>query len=308
MKAISREKIRKRIRANLFVRTVFLVPYYLLRTSAFMCAALNRKSIQLYHKNKPELDRVQERIVEDLNRDGLAFTSLQELLPDVRLNELRDFVEASRKEARVGRKKAFLRHIWDDTPLLDPRNPFIALTLKKRILDIANSYLGMYSKFRFFSLNITVPLLEGAEAQGSQRWHRDPGVRRVCKMFLYVSDVNDLGAGPFVYVKGSNYGGRFWDFFPQELAGREGVYPPQGAVEKGTAPECITPALGASGAIIFCDTLGLHRGGYSTTKERIMFTALFESNAGFNAQKFVYPENFEGWKKDLDKEVAYAVS
>ena len=307
VKAI-REKIRKRVRANPFVRQVFLGPYYSLRTSAFASAALNRKSIRLYHENKPELDGVEKRIAEDLGRDGIAFTRIQELLPDVRLRDLQSFVEARRNEAKTGRKKAFLRHIWNNNPVIDPQNPFITLTLRKRVLDIANSYLGMYSKFRFFSLNITVPLSEGTEAQGSQRWHRDPGVRRVCKMFLYVSDVDDLGAGPFMYVKGSNCGRQFWNLFPQELSRREGIYPPEGAVEKNVSPEYIIPALGASGTIIFCDTLGLHRGGYSTTKERIMFTALFESPAGLGAPKFTYPENFEEWKKGLDKEAAYAVS
>ncbi|TSC76697.1 MAG: hypothetical protein G01um101433_724 [Parcubacteria group bacterium Gr01-1014_33] len=303
-----KEKIRKRVRANRFVRAVFLEPYYRIRTSDFVCAKLNRKSIELYRKNKPELDEVQKRVVEDLEHNGLAFAILEELLPDVHLGELREFVERGRQEAKTGQKKGFLRYIGNNNPIVDPRNPFIALTLKKPIVDIANSYLGMYSKFNFFSLNITVPLAGGIAAQGSQRWHRDPGVRRVCKVFLYVSDVDDLGAGPFVYAKGSHHGGRFWNLFPQALSGREGVYPSQGAVEKNIPPENITPALGKAGTIIFCDTLGLHRGGYSTTKERIMFTALFESKGGLGVSKFGFPENFEEWEKALDPETVYALS
>ena len=37
--------------------------------------------------------------------------------------------------------------------------------------------------------------------------------------------------------------------------------------------------MGKAGTMIFCDTAGIHRGGYATKNERIMFTAGYRTPA-----------------------------
>ena len=69
---------------------------------------------------------------------------------------------------------------------------------------------------------------EGSEAVSSQRWHRDPEDRKLCKVFIYLNDV-DENAGHFTYVKGSHYLGKWGKLFPQKPP--KGFYPPSGAVE-----------------------------------------------------------------------------
>jgi len=116
----------------------------------------------------------------------------------------------------------------------------------------------------------------GTSPQQSQGWHRDPGDKKICKIFLYVNDVDET-AGPFMYVRGSQYGGVYRRFFPQRLP--RGYYPPEGAVEKIIPSTEIQTLTGKAGTIIFADTTGIHRGGYATKKERIMFTAAYSSGA-----------------------------
>ncbi|MDP3727811.1 MAG: hypothetical protein Q8R35_04230 [bacterium] len=186
-------------------------------------------------------------------------------------------------------QKDFLVDLWGegDPPPLDTENSFIRLALDEHILGIVGTYLGLCPRFLFSSLLSTLVRPPGMSEQYSQRWHRDPEDRKMAKMFLYLTDVEESGAGPFTYVKGSQRGGRFGHLFPQHPP--VGSYPPPGAVERAVPPDAIQTCFGKTGTLIFCDTTGLHRGGYSTTKERIMFTASYVSNASTHPARYLRP-------------------
>ncbi len=186
-----------------------------------------------------------------------------------------DLAEREIRHAKISRKKPFLSYLWDNGPLFDPQNPLLKIALDETPLAIANGYLGLYSQFNFYSLNLTLPMPEGADALGSQRWHRDPGSRRLCKMFIYLSDVDET-AGPFWYIKGSQEGGIFRLLYPQKHP--DGSYPPEGELENQIPKENFIMSTGRAGTVIFCDTTGFHRGGYATSGKRIMFTSLYLSS------------------------------
>ncbi len=158
--------------------------------------------------------------------------------------------------------------------MFDMKNPFVELTLSPTILDVANSYMNMYTKLKYYDLALTIPVPAGSQAVQSQRWHRDPEEKKIVKVFIYLNDV-DSTAGPFFHVNGSNYEGKYGRLFPQKPP--EGFYPPEGAVEKAIAKEDIREMTGRAGTLMFCDTSGIHRGGYATAKERLMYTAFFAS-------------------------------
>ena len=101
-----------------------------------------------------------------------------------------------------------------------------------------------------------------------------------------------------MYIPQSHEGGKWHTVFPQKLFAKEGVYPNVGEVERviSTAPKICT---GRAGTIIFCDTTGLHKGGYSTHKERIMFTALYKYNLRHTPPQFVYSSNFKEASQDF---------
>lgn len=239
----------------------------------------NKEGRRLFEKNKPKLNFAQERVVADLDRDGIAMSSLRELFPeDSPLAELQEAARRYGRDATVKSGKQFLQFFWDLKPALDPDNSFIRISLNAHILNAVNSYLGMWAKFYFFSLNRTIPIAPGAKPQQSQRWHRDPEDKKLCKIFLYLNDVDET-AGPFMYVKGSHYGGRWRHLFRQRPP--HGSRAPHGEVERRVPAGDICVATGRAGTVIFCDTSGLHKGGYATAKERIMYTGVFASESSY---------------------------
>lgn len=252
---------------------------------------LNREGKRLHARHPYTLEDMQRRIVMDLRRDGVAAVHIDELFPGRNLlPALRAYTDRLMTQAQIKTKKAFLKQLWDVAPTLDGENPFVKLALEPKIMDIVNNYLGMYSIFYYLTLNITEPVPSETVPVSSQRWHRDPEDKRMCKVFLYVNDVGE-GSGPFTYARGSQHGGRHGNIFPQRPP--KGTYPQSEAVRAAIPPEDVTLFTGKAGTIVFADTAGLHRGGYATEKERIMFTAGFCSASSVWPFRFVYPEGFD---------------
>jgi len=189
-------------------------------------------------------------------------------------------------------------------PILDLENLFVRLALEDQILDIINSYMEMNLKFRAFTLNIVMPVKEGEEGRDSQCWHRDPEDKVVCKMFLYLTDV-DEESGPFIYFKESHHLGRYRNVFP--TAPPAGSYPSAKDVERVAPKENIETCIGKAGTIIFCETTGIHKGGYATSKERLMFTAMYTSLLATSPIAFKYPYNFDAQSGKLSYIQRYAL-
>jgi hypothetical protein len=273
------------------LRRARLFPYYFLRTHSVTTNLLNREGGALYRTARQTHSPAHDRIVAELEQNGIASTRLDELVNNQgQLQNLQHYTDGLLARAREGRKKKFLEYGWrEDVQPVEFDNPLLMLTLEPTMLAIAADYLATAPKLKFFSCNKTIPVSAGAEAVGSQRWHRDPGSGRILKLFLYLSDV-DESAGPFTYVAGSHHGGRFGNLFKSHVFGRYGAYPPPGGVETSVPNEAVKIGTGVAGTIFFCDTLGLHRGGYATDRERIMYTALFEPPSAFGRSTLILPD------------------
>lgn len=269
------------------VQTYFKLLFY----QPFWFWVLNRKSRRLFRDHRPELNKVQERILRELDETGIAVTRLEEFFPDE--PKLKELLEAkppsgglaSSEKDETKTKKTFLRFLWEVRPKLEFQNPFLRLALERKVLDVVNSYFKMFSRFYFFTLNITRPVARGSEETASQRWHRDPEDKKIVKIFLYLSDV-DENSGPFIYVPYSTT--KFAHISPQK--------PPRGSYPKEmNLPYQIY--TGQAGTLIFCDTTGLHKGGHALSRERIMFTAGYYSSASPFRELFeLSPELLENFK------------
>jgi hypothetical protein len=171
------------------------------------------------------------------------------------------------------------------------------------LLDVVNSYLGVYAKLVGLDNWYTVAFPEADERVASQRWHRDPEDVHVVKCFLYFSDV-DEDAGPFEYVRGSADGGPYGDLWPWGL--EKGWYPPQEEVE-ARIPEVDRMALtGPRGTLILCDTGGFHRGGHARAKPRILSTHTYISPAA--EQEKMYHEVVWRESTTLSRQSRYALT
>lgn len=286
-----------------YIRKQFLYIYYGIRNYWPVWTWLNREGKRLFEKNKPVLNPVQQQIVDTLKTDGIAVTSLDELAPGENLLQVfQEYEQKLAPQAYSRSKKKFLNEYWDINPELDLNNPFVEFSLRKSVVDIANSYMGMWTKFRSYALNKTLPV-QDKNAEFSQKWHRDPEEKRMCKMFIYLNDV-DENAGPFIYVPKSTYGNEYGHLFPQKSP--EGSYPSADKVAAVIPANEIKTMTGKAGSVIFCDTSGIHRGGHAKTKERIMYTVFFSSKTFSHLTRYTLPKDKTDIQR-LSKEVQYAL-
>ena len=290
------------------VKYLFTWPYYRMRSSWFVWNYLLNKEGRLLHKlDSPSLSDVQRRIVKDLKSNGFSVTHIDEIFPNINLwNELDLHVKKiiSEGDIEVKKGKSFLIELWEAVPVLNLAHPFVRLGLNEDVLRIVSGYLGMWSKLSLLSLHMTIPTTNEDNPVKSQRWHRDPEDKIMCKMFLYLNDV-DENSGPFMYVEGSHYGGKWRNLAPQRPP--KGYYPPLGLVERRVPLKDIKTFTGRAGTIIFCDTSGLHKGGHAKSGKRIMFTAGYNSKASNKPVIYRYGREFENELEELSPIIKYAV-
>lgn len=275
-----------------------LEPLFRVKDTWLVWKLANRRSVALQKKHPLPLGSVGQRILDDLYRDGISITHIDELFPHTEWFErLSAYARAQQEHAFQNQTKPFWNELWDMRNFcVDLANPFLRFSLEDTNLAIANAYLGMYSRFHSLSLSESIPVAPGAEPVKSQKWHRDTGNKKYVKMFVYLNDV-DLGGGPFTYVKGSQPGGKWWHIFPQVSP----YSPMYGRIEDHEMDVVVPPgdiirATGRAGTVVFADTTGLHKGSYSTHTPRLASITTFYSDKSHatkkNESQLRYPPDF----------------
>lgn len=263
---------------------------------------LNRGPRLFWRKNMSQTARgVQEKLIQELKENGIAITDVATLFPNTSFEDMRRFafdtlkkpgIEEEIREhekmvqervetgaVRAGKRKHvkdFIVEPWGSTgnnilPAID--SPLIKANLAEHLIRIVAAYLGLAPRFRAFSLRLTLVSPEGAQEYFSQRWHRDNEDKSLCKMFIYMTDVLEDADGPFKYIKGSHAAGKYGNVFPARPP--SSLYPDLGGVEKLIPADAVETCLGRAGTVILADTGGLHKGGYTTSKPRFMYTGTF---------------------------------
>lgn len=252
----------------------------------------NRRSRRHFREDHPPLDAVQQRIVDALDADGFTVLPVRGLLTepgvwDELAAEASAFVddtarglaaEAAGDEGslrrRAGKEFVVRRYSYGVDVSLD--DPWFRFGASRRMLDIANAYLRLWSKFEYLDLWYSVPQPEGAQRVSSQRWHRDYNDRHLLKAFLYLVDVDET-MGPFQYVPGSAGSGPYAREWPWRPLGDN--YPGDDVLSARIPDSAVETFTGPAGTIVFCNTSGFHRGGLSTSKPRVLATWTYSSPA-----------------------------
>jgi hypothetical protein len=275
----------------------------------------NRTSRRLFTQDHPQLDDVQRRIVADVDEQGYCLVTLRDLFPDEtwrELAELRDrFVQdteaglaAGGENVRVRKGKEFVVRLLSYGVDVDLDDPWFRTCASRRMLDIANVYLRMWSKLEYVDVWYSVPQPAGAERISSQRWHRDFNDKHLLKAFLYLVDV-DEDMGPFQYVSGSQPGGPYEDAWAWRPLGHN--YPTEEELEQRIPSSAIRAFTGPKATLIFCNTAGFHRGGFSTTEPRVLATATYSSPASL-ASLTERSYRFAGALDKLDAPTRFALA
>jgi len=275
---------------------------------------------------EPGLSPAQQRALDDLRARGIATTTFGELVGDDALwQELEADMEAYvgraqmlvRKLERPKQKDDFLVRRWAhsesvDNSRISSDSPWVRFVASDRLLDVVNSYRGVYTKLVGLDNILTVPFPASDRRIASQRWHRDPEDRNVVKCILYFSDV-DADAGPFEYVPGSAPGGphgELWAWGTSWLTERgveERWYPPQDELEAKIPESERMQLVGPRGTLALCDTSGFHRGGFARSKPRVVSIHTYISPAaGYDKVNFTVEWRDEG--AELSRQARYALT
>jgi Phytanoyl-CoA dioxygenase (PhyH) len=268
----------------------------------------NRASRAHHQRQPPQLDAVQRGVVERLRKEGYATLPVAELIEDpaawaeleADAARFRADTEAglaaegetgsSALRRRPGKEFVIRKYAYGVRLGLD--DPWLRLGTNSRLLDVANTYLGLWSKLEYVDVWYTPPAGE-EERRSSQRWHRDFNDRHLLKAFIYLVDV-DEETGPFEYVPGSAAGGDFDSVWPWRPLGDN--YPPEDEFAERVDGRAVT-FTAPKGTIIFCNTSGFHRGGFATGKPRVLATLTWDSPASLRAlseRNFVLEADVEG--------------
>jgi len=248
-----------------------------LKYNIWVWGLINRHAVASFETHRPKLNKVQESILAGLQTDGIAITNLEELFDEKGiLMELQTYVAKRSDRIRTNHKKPFLEDLISEIPELGIEIPFFKVAIDNRILDIVNSYLGMHSRLTHFMLRQT-KIMNGELPSHSQNWHRAPQERKNCRVYIYLNDV-DAGSGPFSYIPQSTSDKKYGHVMPQTARTRG--YITAEIIEQSIPKNDQLTVTGKAGTVIFCDSTGLHRGGYSTNKSRIM------STFGYSAPSF----------------------
>jgi hypothetical protein len=276
----------------------------------------NRRSRSLFSSEEPELDEIQQRIVADVRRDGYSLVAFSELFPEAErwqeLEAMRDrFVveteadlAAGGEQVRVREGKEFVVRLHSYGVTLDGDDPWLSVCTSRRMLDLANTYLGMWSKLEYVDVWYSVPQPKDASRVSSQLWHRDYNDKHLLKAFLYLVDV-DEEMGPFQYVPGSQPGGPYASEWPWKPLGTN--YPSEGELEQRIPSSAIRTFVGPQASLVFCNTSGFHRGGFSTTAPRVLATVTYSSPASL-ASLTERSFDYAGSRDELDEVTRFAIT
>jgi Phytanoyl-CoA dioxygenase (PhyH) len=276
----------------------------------------NRTSRRLFTEDRPELDDVQRRIVTEVEAEGFSTLAFSELFPGEELwrelEGLRDrFVAeteaglaAGGENVRVREGKEFVVRLLSYGVEIGRDDAWFRAISSRRMLDIANAYLRMWSKLEYVDVWYSVPQPATAERVSSQRWHRDYNDKHLLKAFLYLVEVDDT-MGPFQYVAGSQPGGRYADAWGWTPLGQN--YPSEEELEARVPASAVQTFTAPKGTLIFCNTAGFHRGGFSTTKPRVLATVTYSSPASL-ASLTERSFDYAGSLDELDAPTRFALT
>lgn len=253
-----------------------------------------------------KLNDAQRDVIEQLDQDGIAITSVERCgdalrnfeeledcvrrLLDDRSEELDALKERAQGDGAIG-DKTFNVELLGSPLQFDPESVYARFALQDFIQGIANAYLGMSAELRYY--NVWKTFATSARPRESQLWHFDREDNYILKVFLYLDDV-DESAGPFTYAPGTHRKGRRWNLQP-EFFFEDNVKRSSDQQMSRVVPESEwVRATGRKGTLIFADTRGFHKGGEAREKDRLMYTCMFTSPASQSRRLLIYSVNNGG--------------
>ncbi len=221
-----------------------------------------------HERNLPALEQRDRLILQHLKQEGVYMTSLGEL----GLNSASNLLQAANSQlsrmetpnnSNAGQR---LPQIYTVTDLPE----FSTWAREPRLLNIIENYIGLPVAFHGVHLRKDFP---NDNQFGTLLWHKDSEDRRIIKIFLYLSDVEEKH-GPFEYVPlplTSAYSLNYYRiYYKLWQSGYLGIH--DDTLNDIIPRSAWKPCPGPAGTVIFVDTKSVLHHGTLRTEER---SALF---------------------------------
>ena len=280
----------------------------------------NLSSKLLFKKELTKLSEKQNEIFYSLKEKGFAKSSLDDLFGDNKeilykfnsivkdLKKSKDFDDAYKnfRENINETGKHYIHRLNDNKSFrIDINSYLINFILNDKIIDIVNSYFGMYAKLNTADLWVTFLDKEKNKRTNAQNWHRDRDDVKILKIFLYLNDI-DSNNGATEYIPFSRKKEKYEHLakFSYGNIAPWKVYPRLNA-DKDIDNSDIVKFTGNKGTLYFVDTTGMHRGGFSDKDdgERIFGYWSFLSPASVLFNKNFHEPNKDDLKKFKPKQI-----
>jgi hypothetical protein len=158
----------------------------------------------------------------------------------------------------------------------------VRLANHPRIISVLHRYLGMYPSLMSLEAFWSFPR---DQAEHAQLFHVDQHCYRFCKLFLYLTDV-DEESGPHVYVSGSGDYAAHGRLLKEKSGGDPALFAKyqemlrkqrktDDEVEELFGKDRIVTKTGKAGTVLLGNTGSLHKGQLPKSKKRLIFSALY---------------------------------
>jgi hypothetical protein len=227
-----------------------------------------------YARQLPTLSTVHRQIVEEINREGVAVRSLDELLVDSTpslhgafqhlMQDLKD--AALLKPEETDYKTGFSHCVPANPTRIARAYPDLYMWgLDDRILDLIENCIGLPVAYHGV---IARKEINDGQQVGSRRWHQDQEDRNIIRISIYLNDVG-IEDGPFEYV-------------PKPLTPSPRLFNGMVTDEqmaKAVPPEQWKACTGAAGTVVLAATAKVfHHGKVPTSnRERIAVSYYYTS-------------------------------
>jgi hypothetical protein len=250
-------------------KTPLMIPVSWLRRLQY--ASLNKTRSQALQNLELSPDLTEP--IQNLRAHGYA--SVSHLLSKSDIEKIETYISEKQKRSQeirgtqlVTSKDFWIRLSDDDLAAgLTTSNPLVNISLNENILKIVAHYLGQIPFLEYVLMTLSVPSKK--PLQSSQLWHLDRDNDRMLKFFIYLTDVVDIGDGPFTFVPAEESKKVKNSFVLRHL--------PDQQVFKTISEKKITQMRGKKWTAFICDTSRCYHMGSRLHEghERLMLTSLY---------------------------------
>lgn len=234
---------------------------------------IERNRVLAFRQISGETSHEVKQALDHLEKYG--YTAVNNLIQPEDLKRIDQFIEEKKKKAQeiqaaqVVKTKDFWVRLSDDdlSKGLTTENPLVRISLEENILQLAGHYLGQIPFLEYVLLTMSLPSKK--PLQSSQLWHLDRDNDRMLKFFIYFSDVDEIGDGPFTFIPADESKKVKNSFVLKHL--------PDDQVFNTIDPKCVTQMYGKKWTAFVCDTSRCYHMGSRLNEghERLMTTSLY---------------------------------